>query len=291
MVAKDTFFYVKKTLNCGGGILDLSLPKVMGILNVTPDSFYDGGQYLTEKEIIERVQQILSEGGSIIDIGACSTRPGASDIPANEEAARLLPVVKLVKKEFPQSIISVDTYRATIAEQAVDAGAVMVNDISGGSFDPMMFKTVGRIRVPYICMHIQGTPKNMQEKPDYKDLVNEVVDYFSNKINEMKSNGINDIIIDPGFGFGKLVEHNYQLLNSLADLKIFEYSVLAGISRKSMINKVLNTSPDKALNGTTVLNTIALKNGASILRVHDVKEAVEVVQLVNYSTTLSDLKI
>lgn len=288
MVAKDTFFYVKKTLNCRGEILDLSSPKVMGILNVSPDSFYDGGQYSSDKEIILRAHKILEEGASIIDIGACSTRPGAAAVSAGEEAGRLLPVLKLLKKEFPGSILSVDTYRAEIAEQAVEAGAAIVNDISGGAFDPVMFKTIGRMQVPYICMHIQGTPKNMQEKPHYSNVVEDLMAFFLNKIPEMKSTGMKDIILDPGFGFGKSVEHNYQLLNSLSDFRIFECPVLAGVSRKSMINKVLNTTPDKALNGTTVLNTIALLNGASILRVHDVKQAVEAVKLV---FQFEDLKI
>ncbi len=287
MVDKDTFFYIKKTLNCGGEILDLSTPKVMGILNITPDSFYDGGSYSSDKEIIKRVEEMLLEGCSVLDIGACSTRPGAEDVSVEEECSRLVPVVRILKKEFPDLVISADTYRATVAEQAAGAGAAIINDISGGTLDPLMFGTMGRLKIPYVLMHIQGNPKTMQDNPRYENVVIDVLDYFTGKITQLNEMGVSDIIIDPGFGFGKTLEHNYQLLNALRDFRIFGCPVLAGFSRKSMINKVLNTTPSKALNGTTVLNSMALEAGSSILRVHDVKEAAEAITLAEYRKSVS----
>jgi dihydropteroate synthase len=279
MESKDTFFYNKTTLNCGGKILDLSTPKVMGILNITPDSFYDDGRYGDEILIIEQTAKMLEEGASIIDIGAYSSRPNAEDITEAEELKRLIPVIILLKKEFNDIIISVDTFRAKVAEQAAGVGASIINDISGGTIDEAMFKTIAKLNLPYILMHIQGTPKTMQTAPHYDDVFKEVLNYFIDKTTQLKNLGLKDIIIDPGFGFGKTVEHNYELLNKMNDFKILGYPILSGLSRKSMINKVLGCTPTNALNGTTVLNTISLLKGAKILRVHDVKEAVEAVKL------------
>ncbi|MGD0711649.1 MAG: dihydropteroate synthase [Bacteroidales bacterium] len=277
---KNTFFSSKRTLNCGGTLLSLERPLVMGILNFTPDSFYDGAKHKNTNDVLKHVSQMLEEGADIIDIGAVSTKPGAKEITTDDEKNKLIPILKIIKKDFPNTIISIDTYRSEIAKAAVDFGAHIINDISAGTFDKEMFKTISKIQVPYIIMHIQGTPLNMQENPVYNNVVKEVVFYLSVKVEELKRLGVNDIIIDPGFGFGKTVEHNYELLNNLEYFRIFELPLLVGFSRKSMINKVLNTTPSEALNGTTVLNTIALMNGANILRVHDVKEAVESVKIV-----------
>lgn len=266
-------------MNCNGKLLDLSHPVVMGILNITPDSFFDGGKFTEEKLIISRVKQMLEEGASIIDIGAVSTRPGAKEVSEKKEMERLLPVLKTLVKKFPEAIFSVDTYRSTVARKAIEAGAAIVNDISGGSFDKKMFATVGELKVPYLLMHLQGTSGTMQKNPFYKNVVKELIDFFQKKIAELKNCGVHDIIIDPGFGFGKTVEHNFEILRKLSLFKMLDCPVMAGISRKSMINKVLKTSPGKALNGTTVLNTMALMNGAQILRVHDVNEAKEAIEL------------
>ena len=280
MRAKDTFFYKKNTLCCGGRLLELSTPLVMGILNVTPDSFYDGGKYTTEESILKKAGKMIGEGAAIIDVGAYSSRPGAANITIEEELNRLIPTIRLIKREFPGCIISADTFRAEVAARAVENGADIINDIGGGTLDAGMFKTIAALKVPYILMHIKGTPQNMKTKAQYDDVVKEVMIYFSEKVGQLKAMGVNDIIIDPGFGFGKTVEHNYQLLNHLDDFKIFDLPVLAGISRKSMINQVLGIKAAEALNGTIVLNTIALLKGANILRVHDVKEAVEAVKIV-----------
>ncbi len=277
---KNTFFSSKRTLNCGGILLSLGRPLVMGILNLTFDSFYDGGKHKSTDDVFTHVSQMLEEGADIIDIGAVSTKPGAKEITTVEEKNKLIPILKVIKKEYPNAIISIDTYRSEVAKAAVDCGAHIINDISAGSFDKEMFKTISELQVPYIIMHIQGTPMNMQKNPVYNNVVKEVVYYLSKKVEELKRLGVNDIIIDPGFGFGKTVEHNYELLNNLEYFKIFELPLLVGFSRKSMINKVLNTTPSDALNGTTVLNTIALMKGANILRVHDVKEAVETIKIV-----------
>lgn len=276
---KDTFFYSKTTLNAGGKILDLSTPLVMGILNVTPDSFFDGGKYNTEKRVLDRAAAILKEGGNVIDIGGYSSRPGAEDISEEEELSRVIPAIRNILKEFPDAIISIDTFRSEIARRAVEDGAVIINDISGGSLDKKMFETVASLKVPYILMHMKGTPQDMNQQANYKDLLLDMTDYFIEKINQLKAVGVNDIILDPGFGFAKTVDHNYELLNKLNYLKTFNLPILVGISRKSMIYKRLNVEPQDTLNGTTVLNTIALMNGASILRVHDVKECVEAVKL------------
>ncbi len=253
----------------------------MGILNITPDSFYDGGKYKTQKDILIQCEKMLSEGVAIIDIGAVSTRPGADKVSKENEITRLLPVLKIIRKYFSEAIISIDTYRSSIAEIVVDTGADIINDISGGNFDDRMFEIIAKLKVPYIMMHIKGTPQNMQQNPKYKNVVKEIKDFFFKKIEELKTIGVNKIIIDPGFGFGKTVEHSYQILNHLDTFKSLGVPVLAGLSRKSMINKVLNTKPKNALNGTTILNTIALLKGADIIRVHDVKEAVEVIKIVS----------
>lgn len=281
MEAKSTFFYEKHTLNCQGKIIDLTYPVVMGILNVTPDSFYDGGRYVNKRAIIEQVKKMLEEGACIIDVGGYSTRPGSENVKEREELRRLIPAIKIICQEFPEAVISADTFRSNVARQAIDSGASIINDISGGMMDKDMFKTVAQLNVPYVLMHILGTPQNMQNQPKYRDVVNEIILYFSRKVKELKSLGVNNIIIDPGFGFGKTLEHNYEILSKLSQFKIFELPLLAGLSRKSMIGKVLGVAPDKTLNGTVVANTIALMNGAKILRVHDVKEAVEAVNIVN----------
>lgn len=280
-VAEDTFFKKKKSINCNGMLLDFSTPKVMGIINLTPDSFYYGGKYKDETEIVEGVRQMITDGASIIDLGAQSTRPGAELIHADEEWKRLKSPLKKIRKEFPDIPISVDTFYSSVAKKAVEAGADIINDISGGSMDDKMFEAVAKLKVPYILMHIQGTPQTMQQNPHYENVVKEVMKYFSEKISQLVLLGVHDIIIDPGFGFGKTLEHNYELLNKLDLFRMLERPIMTGISRKSMINKVLNIKPEDALNGTTVLNTIALMKGANILRVHDVKEAVEAVKLVS----------
>jgi len=251
----------------------------MGILNVTPDSFYDGGKYNDLSTIVKRAEKMLTEGAMIIDIGGMSSRPGAKEVPVNEELNRSIPAVKAIRKEFPEAYISIDTVWAEVARQAIDAGADMVNDISSGSIDDMLIPTVGQLGVPYILMHIQGKPQTMQNNPQYDNVVTDILDFFIQKTDELLQHGIHDMIIDPGFGFGKTVEHNYTILRKIADFQILNLPILVGISRKSMIYKVLDTTPDKALNGTTALHVIALQNGTKILRVHDVREAVEVVKL------------
>ncbi len=279
---KSTIFSEKKSLNCAGKLINFETPVIMGVLNITPDSFYDGGKNNSAKAYLQHTALMLQEGAAIIDIGAASTRPGAKIINADEELENLLPALKNIRKEFPEAIISIDTYHSKVAEIVVDNGADIINDISGGAFDADMFAAIGKLKVPYVLMHTQGTPETMQKSPVYDNVLKEVIFYFSEKINTLRSLGVNDIIIDPGFGFGKTVEHNYKLLSGLSLFKMFELPILAGVSRKSMINKVLNCKPEDALNGTTVLNTIALMKGASILRVHDVKEAMEVVKLVRH---------
>ena len=260
--------------------INLDEPIVMGILNVTPDSFFDGRNDLTEEDIIRKVNAMEYDGAKIIDIGGYSTRPGAEEVSEAEELKRVLPIVQLIRSNFKGMEISIDTFRSAVAEKCVKAGATIINDISGGSLDKKMFSCVADLKVPYILMHIQGNPKTMQENPSYNNVVKEVKQYFEEKINQLNQLGAKDIILDPGFGFGKTIEHNYELLNNLDQFKTFNLPILAGVSRKSMINKVLNTTPEEALNGTTTLNTIALTKGAKILRVHDVREARECVKLV-----------
>ena len=251
----------------------------MGVLNVTPDSFYDGGRFLQEKKIVEQAEKMLNEGAALLDVGGYSSRPGASEVPLGEELTRVVAAVKAIKKNFPQSIISIDTFRSVVAKAAYDEGAQLINDISGGSLDEAMFKTVAELDVPYVCMHMRGNPSTMNSMASYDNLLFEVVTYFHKKIYAMQSAGIKDIIIDPGFGFAKTVKQNFQLLNGLDHFRIFQKPLLVGLSRKSMIWKTLSTDPEQALNGTTALNMAALMKGANILRVHDVKEAVETIKL------------
>lgn len=280
MSSKDTFFSPKLTITCHGRLIDFSVPKVMGILNVTPDSFYDGGRYSSETAIISRVASMMEEGADIIDIGAYSTRPGATEITPDEEKARLLGALQVIRREFRDICISVDTFRADIAELAVeDFGAGIINDISAGNMDDRMFSTAGRLKVPYIMMHMLGTPGKMPSKPVYGDVTRDLMAYFADRVVAAKLKGIIDIIIDPGFGFGKTVQQNFQLLRELNLFTLMGIPVMVGISRKSMIYKTLNVSKEYALNGTSVLNALALANGARILRVHDVKQAVEAVKL------------
>ena len=270
------------TLNVRGRLLDLSEPQVMGILNVTPDSFYANSRTETEEAIRRRVRQIIDEGGTMIDVGAYSSRPGADDVSAEEEMARLRRGMKVVREDAPEVPVSVDTFRADVAKMCVEElGADIINDISGGELDERMFETVAKLGVPYILMHMKGTPQTMQAAPHYDDLMKEVMLYFAEKIQQLRDLGQKDIILDPGYGFAKTLDHNYELLAHQEMLNVFELPLLVGVSRKSMIYKLLDCTPNEALNGTTVLNTIALQKGASILRVHDVKEAVEVVKLIN----------
>ncbi len=268
-------------INAGGKLLDLAIPRVMGILNITPDSFYSGSRYSTDEEILSAATRMLEDGADILDVGGYSSRPGAADISIQEEGARVLKAIKLISREFPEAIISVDTFRADIAREAVvECGANMINDISGGDADSEMFFTIENLNVPYILMHMKGNPRSMQNKPVYEDIVADILKWFGERIFRLNSSGVKDIIIDPGFGFGKTIDHNFELLRRLGDFSIARLPVVVGISRKSMIWKTLDISADEALNGTTALNAIALFNGADILRVHDVKEAVQTVQLI-----------
>ncbi len=281
MSLKDTLFSVNQTINCNGSVLDLSIPRVMGILNVTPDSFYDGGYYSNEYDAIKHVEKMLSEGADIIDIGGYSSRPGSDEISEQEEWNRLQPYLKEISRSFPGTIISIDTYRSAIAQKAVlEYGAGMINDISSGSFDEYMFEIVAALKVPIILMHMRGTPLTMQDSPRYSDVVKDLLACFTGRISAARGAGINDIIIDPGFGFGKTLSDNYTLLREIHVFRMLGCSLMAGVSRKSMIYKALDATPREALNGTTVLNTLALVNGVNILRVHDVREAVEAVKLV-----------
>lgn len=270
------------SINVNGRLIDLHQPQVMGILNVTPDSFYSGSRKQTENEIRDRVMQIINEGGQMIDIGAYSSRPGADDVSTEEEMRRLREGMKIVVELAPDMPVSVDTFRADVAKMCVEElGVGIVNDISGGELDKNMFTTVAQLGVPYILMHMKGTPQTMQQAPHYDDLMKEIMMYFAEKVQRLRDLGQKDIILDPGYGFAKTLDHNYQLLRHQEMLKVFELPLLVGISRKSMIYRLLNISPQEALNGTTALNTIALQKGANILRVHDVKECVEVVKIVS----------
>ncbi|MDY0780273.1 dihydropteroate synthase [Tenacibaculum sp. IB213877] len=270
------------TINCRGTLINLSTPKVMGILNITPDSFFDGGKYKNEKDILAQVEKMLTDGATFIDVGAYSSRPGATHISEKEELQRIVPVIELLVKNYPEIIISVDTFRSKIAEKTIEAGAAIINDISGGKMDENMFATVAELQVPYIIMHMQGTPQNMQKNPHYENITKELISFFSEQIFKLHQLKVNDIIIDVGFGFGKSLEHNYELLKKLSFFNSLDVPMLAGISRKSMLYKPLNISAQKALNATTVANTIALLNGANILRVHDVKEAMEAIKIVKH---------
>lgn len=270
-----------KYINVNGTLLNLSTPCVMGILNITPDSFYAGSRMQTEMEIARRVEQISREGAGIIDIGAYSSRPDAEDVSAREEMERLRRGLTILRRIKPDAVVSVDTFRADVARMCVEEfGVAIINDIAAGEMDADMFRTVADLNVPYIMMHMQGTPQNMQKHPHYDNLLKEVFQYFARKVQQLRDLGVKDIILDPGFGFGKTVEHNYELLAHLEEFRIFELPLLAGVSRKSMIYRLLDITPQEALNGTTVLDTICLLKGADILRVHDVREAVETVRIV-----------
>lgn len=275
------FLKRKNSINLNGHLIDLSKPVVMGILNVTPDSFFDGGKYKTEKKVVKRAEEILEQGGTIIDIGAISTQPGSEGVSTKDEIDRLVPAVKAVRKAFPEAIISIDTYRSWVAMKVIeDCGPCIVNDVSGGNFDVHMFETIGKLGVPYILMHIQGTPLKMQDNPVYEDIIRDISMFFTDRVKKLNKAGVKDVIIDPGFGFGKTLSHNYELLNRLDSFKVFQLPVLVGVSRKSMIHKLLGLKPEDALNGTSVVNTMALMGGADLLRVHDVREAVEAVRII-----------
>lgn len=269
------------TINCKGELIDFSTPKVMGVLNITPDSFYDGGYYTNQKEILSQTEKMLKEGATFIDVGAYSSKPGAIHISEQDELKRIIPAIKSILKEFPKTIISVDTFRSSVAKETVANGAALINDISGGALDEKMFETVAKLKVPYILMHMKGTPQNMQKNPTYENIITELISFFANQIYTLHELNVNDVVIDVGFGFGKTIEHNYQLLKDLALFKNLDVPILAGISRKSMLYKPLGISPKEALNATTSANTIALLNGANLLRVHDVKEAVQAINIVN----------
>jgi dihydropteroate synthase len=279
-MAKDTFLNRKQTLNCKGQLIDIRNPSVMAILNVTPDSFYKQSRTNSVDDALKSVEDFLTAGATFIDLGAYSSRPGAQHISEDEELQRIIPYVRAISKAFPEALLSIDTFRAKVAEESIHAGAHIVNDIAAGNLDEQMFETVAKLQVPYIMMHMKGTPQTMQEQPTYENVAKEVFAYFSEKIKTLRHLGVKDIILDPGFGFAKTLEHNYQLLNEMQLLSFFELPLLVGFSRKSMITKALNIKTAEALNGTTVLNTAALLKGANILRVHDVKEAVECVKLI-----------
>jgi dihydropteroate synthase len=268
-------------MNCKGELIDLSTPKVMGILNITPNSFFDGGKYKNENELLERVEKMLSEGADFLDVGAYSSKPNAEFVSEEEEISRIIPVVNLLQKHFPEIILSIDTFRAGVAKICIENGASIINDISAGKLDEKMLETIAKFQVPYIMMHMKGTPQTMQEYTQYDDIIKEMLYYFSERISTARAFGINDLIVDPGFGFSKTLEQNFALMQKMELFQMLELPLLVGISRKSMIYKTLETNAEKALNGTTVLNTVALTKGAKILRVHDVKEAVECVRLFN----------
>lgn len=269
----------RSTLNCNGKLLSLETPLVMGILNLTPDSFYDGGKYQQAAEILQQAEKMLTEGAAILDLGGMSSRPGAELISVDEELKRVLPAIDLILKHFPETILSIDTVQADVAKRSVEAGARLVNDISAGRLDEALYPTLAALDVPYVLMHMQGTPQNMQQNPDYEDVVREVLDFFILQIGKLRSLGVKDIILDVGFGFGKTLQHNYQLLKNLHVFKILELPILTGLSRKSMVYKPFEGSAKTALNGTSALHMIALQQGSNLLRVHDVKEAVEVIKL------------
>lgn len=267
------------TLNCNGKLIDLNTPKVMGILNVTPDSFYDGGKFKNDKSILIQVEKLLNEGATFVDIGAYSSRPGADYVSEEEELKRLIPIVSLVIEAFPEACLSIDSFRSRVLKESVNAGAAMSNDISAGQLDPLMLETVGKLAVPYIMMHMRGTPQTMQQMTNYSDIIKEIYRYFSERIEEAKKQHIKDLILDLGFGFSKTTEQNFKLLNTLDFYTNLNHPILAGVSRKSMIYKTLNTTAEKALNGSSALHMVALEKGAKLLRVHDVKEAVECIKL------------
>jgi dihydropteroate synthase len=268
-----------KTINCKGNLIDLSTPKVMGVINLTPDSFYDGGKLTSEKEILLQANKMLQEGATFLDLGAYSSRPGAKFVSEKEEIHRLLPVIKILLNEFPETLLSIDTFRSNVANESIYAGASLINDISAGTLDDHMFKIIAQHQVPYVMMHMRGTPETMMQNTDYRDLTKEVIYYFSERIAKARSFGINDLITDPGFGFSKTLDQNYELFNDLELFRYLNVPLLIGISRKSMIQKKIKTTAADSLNGTTALHAIAIQKGASILRVHDVKEAFETINL------------
>jgi len=272
-----------KSINCKGKLIDLTGPKVMGILNLTPDSFYDGGKFSSDKEILLQTEKMQREGATFIDIGAYSSRPGAIHLSEEEELSRILPTLERIVKSFPEILISIDTFRSSVAEQSIALGACMINDISAGSLDSKMFKTIAKLQVPYVLMHMKGTPQNMQNNTNYDNLIEDIIFYFSKKINQLRKLGVNDLILDVGFGFSKTTDQSYNLLNKLNLFKNLELPILTGISRKSMLYGYLNITSAEALNATTVANTIALIQGTNILRVHDVKEAIETIKIVEKS--------
>lgn len=282
---ENRIFSLNQTLNIGGRLLHLTGPKIMGILNVTPDSFYDGGRYDSESTILEQTEKMMKHGATFIDVGGYSSRPGAEDIQPAEEIRRISKAIQLIVKNFPQAVISIDTFRSEVAKAAVQEGARMINDISGGEQDPGMLNLVASIEIPYVIMHMRGNSKTMSQLTHYENLMKDITDFFHRKLHQMNVLGIKDVIIDPGFGFAKTIEQNFTILNSLDYLKILNRPILVGLSRKSMIWRTLSTTPEYALNGTTCLNTIALLKGASILRVHDVKEASEVCRLFSSTTS------
>ncbi|MFW5891798.1 MAG: dihydropteroate synthase, partial [Bacteroidota bacterium] len=282
------FFQKKSTLNCRGKIINLSSPLVMGIVNIGHDSFFDGGKYQKTYDIIKRCDVLLTEGADILDIGAVSTRPGSMLVKPEKELSRLLPALETILGNFPGAIISIDTYNASVARKAIEMGAHMINDISGGTIDEKMFETIAHLQVPYVLMHIQGLPENMQQNPVYEEPVKDIIRYFADKVRKLRDFGVHDIIIDPGFGFGKNLEDNYKILNQLEYFQMFELPIMVGFSRKSMINKVLSVPPHNALNGTTVLNTLALQKGADILRVHDARQAKESIRLSQMLKTVNE---
>ena len=267
------------SLNCKGKLLVIDKPLVMGIINITPDSFYEGSRQQTNESVLAQATKMIHDGADIIDVGGQSTRPGSESISVKEELQRVLPAIEIILKNFSETIISVDTYQSEIAKETVKAGAAIINDISAGNMDNDMIATVAKLQVPYICMHMKGTPQHMQEHPTYENVTREVLDFFIQKTDECKRAGINDVIIDPGFGFGKTISHNFTLLKELSAFRMLDKPIMAGLSRKSTIYKTLGVTAEEALNGTTVLNTLALQNGANILRVHDVKEAKQVIAL------------
>lgn len=278
--AKDTFFSKNRSLNCRGKLLNLSTPKLMGILNITSDSFYDGGKYINPEDAMARVRQMVRDGVDIIDIGAASSRPGAGITQADDEISKLIPVVERIREEFPDLILSIDTYHAKVARELVGKYCVdMINDISAGEIDPEMIPTIAKLGIPYLIMHMKGVPGNMQDNPTYQNVTDEIIQYFSEKVNKLRKRGITDVMIDPGFGFGKSSDHNYELLSSIDAFQMFEIPVVAGVSRKSMIYNLLESSSDASLNGTTAVHMILLQKGVQILRVHDVKEAKEAVKI------------
>jgi dihydropteroate synthase len=282
MSSQDTIFKENFSLRYNGKTLDLSVPAVMGILNLGPDSFFDGGAYDTNEKLLLQAEKMLDEGAAILDLGAVSTRPGARLVEKEDELGRLLPALKLIRASFPEAFISVDTFRTEVARAAADAGADIINDVYAGNFDGNMFDLVGSLQIPYIIMHMQGTPETMQKAPDYANVNAEVKEFLFAKVKALSARNVTQVILDPGFGFGKTAKHNFQLLKGLAEFKEAGLPLLAGVSRKSMINQVIKTKPERALNGTTVVNTLALLNGASILRVHDVKEAMQAVKLIEF---------